>query len=143
MYTSRRTVEATGSQHSVPQTGTSIGNCLKDEEAQVAPTRPAVMHTHMHASQSHSSTHTLTCFPAASSCAAAVCAHSLLRRLFVLVSPLLTPLLATTWLLSVAGGGVKGQNIYNAVQRQMGPSRGGAAVCVCVCVLLVSACDLL
>lgn len=72
-------------------------------------------------------THTLV-YPAASSCAAVVYAHSqsdLLRRPSVLVSPQLAPLLATTWLLSAAGGGVKGQNIYNPMQLQMGRTEGG------------------
>ncbi len=48
-----------------------------------------------------------------------------------------SPLLATTWLLSAAEGGVKGHNIYTTMQMQMGLSRGGCVcvrACACVCV---------
>lgn len=51
-------------------------------------------------------------------------------------SPLLPPLLTTTWLLSAAGGRVNGQNIYITMQLQMG-LRGHRRI---LCLLLVSAC---
>ncbi len=81
----------------------------------------------MHPAVTHTHTHTLQPL------------HELQSMVYYSVHLSSSPLLATTWLLSAAGGGVKGHNIYTTMQMQMGLSRGGCVrvhvrACVCMCV---------